>query len=215
MLYWTIWDREPGVRAFSLRRYGSKLLYQIVYHYRTVSSLFTNNVRTSLHLQYCTVLCCLFVLWRHDAGFLYLPMRWLCLVPWQNMLWINNRPIYYSVLFRDFTIRWSSTCTVSVNSLTSTLCMGRYEGMLSQLKGCTGNDFPTGIRQQPSRRMFISLDRRMRETGSLQRSNEGAGNMRSTRTPDFEEEVLARVAADPTTSARRISRAIDASHSIV
>lgn len=70
-------------------------------------------------------------------------------------------------------------------------------------------------RHHPSRRMFISLDRRMRETGSLQRSNEGAGNMRSTRTPDFEEEVLARVAADPTTSARRISRAMGASHSSV
>ncbi|PSN53562.1 hypothetical protein C0J52_09198 [Blattella germanica] len=70
-------------------------------------------------------------------------------------------------------------------------------------------------RHHPSRRMFISLDRRMRETGSLQRSNEGAGNMRSTRTPDFEEEVLASVASDPTTSARRISRAMGASHSSV
>ena len=47
-------------------------------------------------------------------------------------------------------------------------------------------------RYHPSRRVFISLDPRMRETGSLQRRHEGPDNMKTTRTPEFEEEVLGR-----------------------
>ena len=70
-------------------------------------------------------------------------------------------------------------------------------------------------RHHPSRQVFISFSRRMRETGSLQPRNEGPGNMRTTRTPDFEEEVLERVAADPTTSTRRIARAMGAAQSSV
>ena len=42
-------------------------------------------------------------------------------------------------------MRWSNTGTVSQNSLTCTLCMGKYVAMHSLLKGCSGNDFPTGI----------------------------------------------------------------------
>ena len=42
-------------------------------------------------------------------------------------------------------MRWSSTGTVSQNSLTFTFCMRKYVAMLSLLKGCTENDFPIGI----------------------------------------------------------------------
>ena len=55
----------------------------------------------------------------------------------------------------------------------------------------------------------------MWEFVSLQERNEGAGNIRSAHTPDFEEEVLTRVSADPSISAPCISRAKGASHNSV
>ena len=70
-------------------------------------------------------------------------------------------------------------------------------------------------RHQPSRRAFISLDRRMRVIGSLQRRHEGPGNIRSTRTPEFEEEVLGLVEEDLATSARRVAREMGAAQSSV
>ena len=59
-----------------------------------------------------------------------------------------------------------------------------------------GERFPN--RHHPSRRVIISLDLRMLETGSLQRRHEGPGNMRTIRTPDFEEETLVYVETDLT-----------------
>ena len=55
----------------------------------------------------------------------------------------------------------------------------------------------------------------MREIGSLQRRHEGPGKIRTTRTPEFEEEVLGLVEEDPTTSTRRVAREMGAAQSSV
>ena len=68
-------------------------------------------------------------------------------------------------------------------------------------------------RHRPSRRVFISLDRRMLETGSLQRRHEGPRNIRTIRTPEFKEEVLGHVETDLTTSTRRVAREMGAAQS--
>ena len=66
-------------------------------------------------------------------------------------------------------------------------------------------------RHHPSRRVFIY--KRRRETSSLQRRHEGPGNMRTTRTSEFEEEVLGRVEADPTTSTHHVALEMGAAQS--
>ena len=49
MLHWTIWGREPGVHEASLRRYGSKLVYDITVYF--LISLVTVTCKCSISTQ--------------------------------------------------------------------------------------------------------------------------------------------------------------------
>jgi transposase len=71
----------------------------------------------------------------------------------------------------------------------------------AQLNECTGNSFPTDVIQVGGN---LSVDRRLRETGSfkLQRAGQGA---RTVRTPEFEEIVLDRFTEDPSVSTRTVA----------
>jgi transposase len=57
-------------------------------------------------------------------------------------------------------------------------------------------------RRQPHHSSFSSVTRRLRETGYLQYKNHSGGRPRSTRTVDFEENVLDMVEENPSTSTR-------------
>jgi hypothetical protein len=72
----------------------------------------------------------------------------------------------------------------------------------------------------PSRRLphhstFASINRRLRETGSLNVNRHDHGRGRTVRTPRLEKAVLNMVADTPSTSTRRVGHAMHASHTTV
>lgn len=69
-------------------------------------------------------------------------------------------------------------------------------------------------RRHPSRNTFAAVHRRLRETGSFKPSG-GTGHPRTARTVAFEEEVLERIAEQPSTSTRAIANEMNAAHQTV
>lgn len=67
----------------------------------------------------------------------------------------------------------------------------------------------------PNHQTFASIERHLRETGSFERTFEGRGRMRTTRTVELEEEILDRVEEEPSTSTRRIGRELHIPKTIV
>lgn len=70
-------------------------------------------------------------------------------------------------------------------------------------------------RRRPCRKTFANVERRLRERGSLQRTNKLAGRPRNVRNPEVEEDILQMVEDDPRTSSRVISRQLGVSKSTV
>src|SRR5678815_5688794 len=69
-------------------------------------------------------------------------------------------------------------------------------------------------RNHPHHTMFVRLHQRLRDNGTLRPRCIG-GRPRNTRTPAFEEEMLERVANDPSTSTRAIAHAMGTNQSSV
>lgn len=69
-------------------------------------------------------------------------------------------------------------------------------------------------RRAPDRRYFETVRQRLVETGSLTTIRQG-NPVRPVRNPDFDEDVLAHFAVDPTTSTRRVARTLGVSHASV
>jgi hypothetical protein len=67
-------------------------------------------------------------------------------------------------------------------------------------------------RHHPNRATFVAVDRRLRETGTLQVRREGGGARRRVRTVAFEEEVLQRFEDNPSQSTRAIARIMRVPH---
>lgn len=70
-------------------------------------------------------------------------------------------------------------------------------------------------RVAPCTQTFVSLHRRLSETGSFARVSDIPGRPRTVRTPQLEEAVLNRIEEDPETSTRKIANEVNASHQTV
>lgn len=90
------------------------------------------------------------------------------------------------------------------------LTLGECFGNAAAAVKCYKDKFPN--RNIPDAKTFLSTERRLRETGSLQVKNRDAGRPRNARTVDVEEEILDIVMEDPTISTRRLGLRMDISH---
>lgn len=70
-------------------------------------------------------------------------------------------------------------------------------------------------RNIPNARTFVSTERRLRETGCLQRRNTDAGRRREARNVRVEQQILDAVINDPTISTRRLGLRTNISHQSV
>jgi transposase len=70
-------------------------------------------------------------------------------------------------------------------------------------------------RQLPHRTTFASIDRRLREYGSLEINKLMAGHPRTVRAPDLEEAVLDTIEEKPSSSTRTTARDLNIHYSIV
>ena len=92
------------------------------------------------------------------------------------------------------------------------MCYGEARGNGRDALRIYQQRFPR--RQHPYHAMFPRLFRRLRETGNLRPRHVGGGR-RNVRTPEFEEEVLERIANEPSTSTRAVARGMGTSQSSV
>ncbi|KAJ8944120.1 hypothetical protein NQ318_013302 [Aromia moschata] len=76
-----------------------------------------------------------------------------------------------------------------------------------------GERFPN--RRLPNHTTFTAVVRRLRETGRFAARTSDYGRNRFVRTADVEEEILARVEADPELSTRRIGAEMEVSKDVV
>lgn len=70
-------------------------------------------------------------------------------------------------------------------------------------------------RQHPGYKKFIAIHRRLSETGMFKTNMHDTGVARTVRTVEFEEEVLQRVADEPSNSTRHIAKAMNTSNASV
>lgn len=70
-------------------------------------------------------------------------------------------------------------------------------------------------RRVPHRQTFAAVERRLRETGRFAPVTANFGRQRTTRTPNVEEAILNTVDEDPTTSTRRLGRAVGVCKDVV
>jgi hypothetical protein len=93
------------------------------------------------------------------------------------------------------------------------LACGAAEGNGRMAQRLYQERFPN--RRLPHHRTFASINRRLRETGSLNVNRLDCGWGRTVRTPKFGEAVLNMVADTPSSSTRRDRHAMNAPHTTV
>lgn len=90
---------------------------------------------------------------------------------------------------------------------------GRANGSCHEAKRLYQERFPD--RQQPDRKTFAAVFRRLAETGSLLPNVDGKGKQREIRTPELEENVLQRVGEEPNVSTRQLGKTLRVGHATV
>ncbi|XP_066157759.1 uncharacterized protein [Euwallacea fornicatus] len=93
------------------------------------------------------------------------------------------------------------------------LIFGKCDSNSRAARRCYQEIYPN--RRIPSRKLFVSIDLRLRETGSLRNINKNAGRPRTTRTVENEEQILRHFEQDNTLSTRRIGAMQNIPHSVV
>ena len=93
------------------------------------------------------------------------------------------------------------------------VAFGAAEGVVQIARRYYAERFPN--RRQPSNNLIASIDRRLRETGSMIPNMANAGRPRSVRTPELEEMILDFVENTPSISTRQIGRQLGVDHTLV
>ena len=143
----------------------------------------------------------------HDAGFclLYLSIRWVSVLsylhcPMTEHIMIQRHTHSLLSAIQRCKVQCDEAVPVQFRRTDMHPVCGEVPMNALAAERLYREWFPNRFR--PYRRVFISLDRRMLENVSLQRRHESPGNMRTIRTPEFEQEELGHVETDPITSTR-------------